>query len=245
MFAHLLPAIVAATEPQVTFHLQPAAAVPSTLTWLSPAEMRFLETLSVKKRRRDWLLGRWTSKRLVAHVQERRNGTGLDFAAITIHKDPDGAPRVDIAPGLLAVPPMTLSLSHSNEVGAAALVEKPDWPLGIDLEKREPRHPGFVGDYFTDIEQAQLTGLTGERYQTAVNAIWSGKEAALKAVRQGLTQDTRALSCVFDFTITSDCPWSSFDILWDSDRLSKQPPALTGRWQVVDGFVLTVVSQLG
>ena len=69
-------------------------------------------------------------------------------------------------------------------------------PLGCDLEVIEPRSPGFVADYFTADERALMAAAPDEQHPTLANAIWSGKEAALKAIRRGLAEDTRLVTCL-------------------------------------------------
>lgn len=208
------------------------------LDWLSPAEADFCRGLTVAKRRDDWLLGRWTAKQLVMAVLGNQGHDKPEPRALHIDRAADGAPtvRLDTAPS--AMPPVTLSLSHSHGVAVAALVLAANWPLGIDLEWCEARHPAMAGDYFTAVEQADLAALPATQHTTAVTAIWSGKEAALKAVRLGLSQDTRALSVRFPAQPDAPAVWSPFVITWDEQRLAGPP--LEGWWRVWNGYVLTV-----
>jgi 4'-phosphopantetheinyl transferase len=167
-----------------------------------------------------------------------------DPARLTIHKRADGSPTV-----LLVDPPtpsvsLTLSLSHSNGVGVAAAVLAADWPLGVDLEQAMARHPAFTADYFTAVEQVQLATWPEADRLLALNAIWSGKEAALKAMRLGLSQDTRAVTCLLSNTSGATDGWTPFTIDWDANRMPGGP-RLTGRWRALGDYVLTIATQSG
>lgn len=216
--------------------------MPPVSEWLSSAETSFYTDLKTDKRRHDWLLGRWTAKALLTHVVAAQTSARPDLRCMTVSKTPDGSPQIETATAD-NWPALTLSISHSHGVAAAALVTEAGWPLGIDLEWIEARHLAFAADYFTMDEQKQLVTVSDDFKPVAVNAIWSGKEACLKAVRLGLTQDTRAVSCDFDFKAMEPAGWSAFDIIWDRTRLPSELPELLGWWRVIDGFVLTVAGK--
>jgi 4'-phosphopantetheinyl transferase len=175
--------------------------------------------------------------------------------------DTEGAPQAAIpAGGVSTVPDFSISISHSNGCCLCAAVALADWPLGVDIERIEPRSPSFAADFFTIHEQRQLEESDPERRETLATAIWSGKEAALKAVRQGLRSDTRSLSCLFEqgqngtnqdappvdrrFTFSQALSgrWLPFNIRWER-RLERSQPPLQGWWMVDDGFVLTMAAR--
>ena len=95
----------------------------------------------------------------------------------------DGAPEafLDGAPA-----PVALSLSH--RAGRSLCVVAPaGTALGADLELIEPRSDAFVNDYFTPAEQK----LIDRDRLLHPTLLWSAKESALKALREGLRMDTR------------------------------------------------------
>jgi 4'-phosphopantetheinyl transferase len=63
-----------------------------TPAWLSAAEQARLHSFKVEKRRRDWLLGRWTAKNLVQRYLAQTTGRRAALDAIFIGADADGAP---------------------------------------------------------------------------------------------------------------------------------------------------------
>lgn len=202
---------------------------------LAPAEAAAFAALRSDKRRRDWLLGRRVAKRLVQRVLAAA-GPPPPLSDIAILSHPDGWPYV-ILPD--ATPALTLSISHSHDhaFGALALGHR---PLGCDLEYVEPRSPGFVADYFTGEERALVATAAEERRPTLANAIWSGKEAALKAIRRGLAEDTRLVSCLPQEVGGAAEAWRPLLIRWQQPE--RNLPALMGWWRAAGEYVLTLAT---
>lgn len=183
---------------------------------LSDAEAATLTTLNVLKRRRDWLVGRWTAKAL---LQQQLNGIGQPVtpAQIVVDNDPDGAPfaalDVDGAAQRLA---WSLSISHSHGLAFCAIHPATDaatcFAVGADVEFIEAREENFVRDYFTPDEMACVARAQPAQRAAVVTAIWSAKEAVLKALRTGLRLDTRTIECIVPLQLPSRDEWSSFAI---------------------------------
>ena len=208
---------------------------------LSPAEAARLATMPVAKRRRDWLLGRWTAKRLLQERVARRAGVLLPFSAFTIASDPDGAPRVIVdslaAPGIDALGSLPVSISHSNGQAFCGLHAGPG-TLGVDIERIEPRAPEFAQDYFTTPELAQLHAAPPSQRDLLTTLIWSAKEAALKSLRLGLTVDTRSVSCAPAEGYGPSWGWGTLGV---TSTLQAAGAGFAGWWRTVGEYVLTVV----
>lgn len=178
---------VEATRPLRIWFQRPA-------TFLSAAERETLASLRFPKRRQEWLLGRWTAKQLLKRFCDEYATLPLD--AISIGNDPDGAPYLSVAgQGRLD---LSLSISHRNDRAFCALLAPPpkrggptQATVGADLEEVEPRDPAFVRDFFTAAEAERVWRCAPEIRDTLVTTLWSVKEAVLKALRLGLTVDTR------------------------------------------------------
>lgn len=158
---------------------------------MAPAEREVLATLTVEKRRRDWLLGRWLAKG-VALEWLRRRGRLVPLAGMEVLGAPDGAPelRIHSAP---EAPAAGISISHARGMGFAALLEG-SAGLGCDVERVEPRSPVFVEDYLVPAERAVVaSAVTDHGRALAANLVWSAKESALKLLRCGLRADTRSV----------------------------------------------------
>lgn len=75
-----------------------------------------------------------------------------------------------------------------------------------------------------------------------VTLIWSAKEAALKALRLGLTVDTRSISCTIGASEKA-YGWACIDIACDQRRLGLSvTPMLSGCWRIMNDYVLTVAA---
>jgi 4'-phosphopantetheinyl transferase len=202
--------------------IQTTEDVPQDFGWLGAAELERCSALKTEKRRADWLLGRWTAKNLVQSVV----GTALPLEAISIIKRADGSPAIYLG----QQPMFSVSISHSRGVGFCALTK--GGRLGADIEAVEPRIPVFIEDYFAAPEQ-MLVERAADR-DLLVTAIWSAKEAVLKAQRLGLTVDTRTVLCLIEAGQGLD--WTSFPVEASAGQFS-------GWWRRLDHFVLTLVSE--
>lgn len=154
--------------------------VPPGAHWLGPREQEVLAGLRFPKRREDWLLGRWTGKLAVA--------TWLETAPerVELVAAADGAPEAYVD-GERA--PVAISLSHRAGRGLAVVADR-HVAVGCDLELLEPRSAAFVREWLTEAEQA-LISSAGDDHARVANLLWTAKEAAAKARREGLRLDVR------------------------------------------------------
>ena len=204
--------------------------VPADRGWLNTAERQYLDTLRFDKRRRDWLLGRWTVKQ--AHASLGTIGPG-DFARLAVLPDDDGAPVVMLDGAPLDV---SLSLSHSNGRGLCVVsVERV--ALGCDIERIEPRGEGFAETWFTDGECDLLASTPPRDVDRLVTVVWSIKESALKALRTGLKADTRSVEV--QFGVAERSPGQGFQRASVTTTDGQQ---LGGCFRDEDGYVLSVVA---
>lgn len=214
----------------------------STPAWLHSSEIPVWKSLHHDKRRRDWQLGRLAAKQLVQALIEEKTGLDLALDLICILPHEGGWPRVTLPLLGSAAPEVTLSISHSREWAFCAAMEGSDRPLGADLEWIEPRSTGFAEEYFTSLEREFLAASPVDQQHQLTNAIWSGKEAALKAIRRGLAEDTRLVSCL-PHPVNTDYPaWLPMRIEWNSDSVERSLPVLAGRWRTIGEFVLTLAN---
>lgn len=190
------------------------------------------------KRRRDWLLGRWTAKNLLRQVDPAC--AGLTLADITVKNEPAGAPYLLIQAGQRW--PGSLSLSHRDDLAVCAMTLLPGRTVGIDLEKVESRTEEFILDYFTPAEIERIAACAPEQHERWVALTWSIKEALLKLAGIGLRLDTRKIELVraAGFDEANVTGWqpaevSSPELPWTGD--------LTTWWQPFgDGYVLTLAA---
>lgn len=208
--------------------------------FLSAAELETYRAFRFEKRRTDWLLGRWTAKRLLQAVMLQETNELLARDALEIFNDADGVPFARIRSQRAA---WNLSISHSNQHALCACSPLPLGErlgvrgIGADLELIEPREDYLVRDYFTAREQARVDASTPAQRDLVVTAIWSAKEAALKAIHKGLSLDTRAVEISLALFEQAPAQWTRFEI----EFAFEQAETFSGWWRVQAGFVLTIV----
>lgn len=216
---------------RVYWLVQAEKDVPESNDWLSAAESDRLSSLRFAKRRADWRLGRWTAKRAVAACLNWPPSHPV-LARIEIRAQPSGAPEALVAS---IGTPLVVSLSH-RAGRAMCAVSAPGVRLGCDLETIESRTAGFVADYFTPEEQSLVALAASEKRPELVTLIWSAKESALKALREGLRLDTR---CVH-VGLIEGCPdvsgWSPLHVR------SVDGHVFQGWWRITDRMLHTVVA---
>lgn len=167
---------------------QCAADLPEQNEWLSGNELAVLNGMRFEKRRADWRLGRWTAKSaLAAHFHFPADFQAL--AGIEIRPASSGAPEAFLENKAADV---TISISHSAGIAICAVAAS-GVALGCDLEVVESRSDGFVADYFTAEEQELIRSSHILDRSQLVTLLWSAKESALKALREGLRLDTRSV----------------------------------------------------
>lgn len=167
---------------------QTESDVPPTNEWLSDEETVTLNRLHFAKRRADWRLGRWTAKHAAASFLKLAADSEA-LASIEIRPAVSGAPEAFVAN---APAPLVISLSHRDGTALCA-ISTSGVDLGCDLEIIEPRSEAFVADYFAPEEQVLVARASPLERIRLVALVWSAKESALKALREGLRLDTRSV----------------------------------------------------
>lgn len=222
---------------------------------LDTEEQKRLASFTVEKRRRDWLLGRWTAKHLMQRYLADTASLSVALADLHIGNHADGSPYVsfrntptadDTAAGL----PVSLTISHSHGYAFCAVCAEQavaedgyqQLMLGCDLELIEPREHSFVNDFFTAEEIRSIADASANQLtmQRLVTATWSAKEAVLKALRTGLRIDTRRIACNFSEPNLAPADWTPFTVALDARLHSEFPGTWSAWWRVHAPFVLTL-----
>ncbi len=162
---------------------------PEILEFLTPDEIAEAKSKPSGKRQKEWLSGRIALKRSVSRLLAMEGKGGAPATDIRIFQDDFGKPFAELA-SQSGTRIGALSLTHSNGVAMAAAASVEHFAgFGIDVEKVERRTESWVGDYFDETE-ITLAGAGLDRWST-LNAIWSLKEASLKAIGVGLRYDLK------------------------------------------------------
>ncbi len=210
---------------------QALSDVPVEDEWLHPNEVSRLSGMRFARRRADWRLGRWAAKCAVTAYLNRPPAPEV-LAEIEIRAGASGAPQVFLAD---QAAPFAISISHRSGVGLCAIAEAGGEP-GCDLETVEDRGSSFLGDYFTPREQKLVADAPVSDRARVATVLWSAKESVLKALRLGLTIDTRAVGIVLEPASTGDCR------SWRLLRACCSGRQFRGWWRESDGLVRTMVT---
>ncbi len=156
-------------------------------TDLSQKEYDEFRSHRTPKRAQEWLAGRLAVKKAVGRLMEKSGVPSAALASIYVHQDDLGKPKVETS-DTRSKNQLEISLSHSNGfVAAAASYHASFKGIGIDVEKVRPRSKAWVEDYFTD-EEKRAAESSRDKW-AYLTAIWSLKEASLKALGIGLRMD--------------------------------------------------------
>lgn len=210
---------------------QTADEVPGDDGWLDSFELQVQRGLRFPKRRADWRLGRWTAKNAVA-ARLALQSEGAACGSISIRAAPDGAPEAFVYGR-----PSEWSISLSHSAGTAiCAVASSACRVGCDLDSIEPRGEAFIDDYFTASEKLLFREAPPDQADRTATILWSAKESALKALRQGLRLDTRSVA-VRLIENRMFGPWSGLEICSDREA------TFYGWWSVTGELVRTIVAE--
>jgi 4'-phosphopantetheinyl transferase len=221
---------------EIGWLVQRQADKPRGNGWLTGPELEKLEQLRFTKRRADWRLGRWTAKRAVcAYMRGRIELAPEDVSVIS---DADGVPGVCFEGGK-GKP--AISISHSGGVGFC-VVAAPDVDIGCDVETVEDRSETFISDFFTADEAKAVLSRDIPDQALFATLIWSAKESTLKALKKGLSKDTR--SVVIHADGRPRRPGRLRRLGWNRLTAECIEPGRTlhGWWKTKEGQVLTIVA---
>ncbi len=200
--------------------------VPRHDRWLSDQERETLSALRIPKRRADWRLGRWAAKAAVAAWR------GVPPRSVVIAAADDGAPEP-----LIDGEEADVALSLSHRAGRAlATVADGSSALGCDLEALEPRSPAFLREWLGPAERDLVSAQAPGRRELAANLVWTAKEAASKARREGLRMNFRQAIVEVDGLEQPPDFWARVRITWS------EGPVESGWWRGDQGWVMAVVS---
>lgn len=200
---------------------------------LSAEERERYESFRVPKRRRDWLLGRWTAKRLIADYLAQR-GTPTPFDQIIIRTRSNGSPYAVLFDEELS---FSLSISHSAAYSFCALTDRAGGTVGADIEVIEPRPLSLAEQFFTAEELAQVLARLEAERDLWITLVWSAKEAFLKSIKEGLRVDTRAISVDMPESLAGE--WQSLNVVARGELLQANQ-SYRAWWRYEGELVLTL-----
>ena len=208
---------------------QRATDVPSDYSWLTLRERAVVNGFMFEKRRKDWVLGRWTAKLAMLRYLGLKES---DIGRLEVLVAADGAPHaaLDGNPRNLVI-----SISHSKQRAFCAVADD-DVALGCDIEHVEPRDAAFSETFLTTRERHWADTVADSNKSLVVTLIWSAKESVLKATHEGLTADT--------WTVDVDESGSLREAGWHPlhARHIAGNREFCGWWRCDDDFVFTLAA---
>jgi acyl transferase domain-containing protein/phosphopantetheinyl transferase (holo-ACP synthase) len=171
--------------------------------YLGEAERALYDTLPPQGKR-AWLLGRIALKDAVRLRAWERGERAMFPAEISVENEASGAPLVrgPHTAGLRA------SVAHKEDVAVAIVGD--GVPVGIDVERVEPRSESLAGVAFTERELALGAGRPRDEWTVR---LWAAKEAVAKARGTGMTDPRR-----FEVTAVDGDRLSIGDMVVDTIR---------------------------
>jgi len=207
---------------------------------LGDAELAAYQAFPSEKRRQDWLLGRWTAKRVVSRLAGHTRPAEDYLRNIQVLRTETGEPSV-VFPNRQGLPPVVLSISHAGGKCFVAATDDRTCRIGVDLEPIEMRHHGLVRDFFTEAERETVHSSPDDVTDLVTNLIWCAKEAALKVLGVGLSVSSFSIECLPDLTHFRSGFWQRCDTqVRDLPANSRAKQTVRSNWTVRDGFVLVL-----
>jgi 4'-phosphopantetheinyl transferase len=156
-----------------------AEGAPVPLDLLSESERARADAFSNPERRHSFALGRAAARLLLA---ER---VGCGPAEVPLVVRPGGAPA-------LGEGAWHVSIAHAGRgAGALAGAAVGGRPVGLDVERAVPRHPGLLARLLTPEEAGLPDALDGVDEPAAL--VWAMKEAVLKGLGTGFRRSARSI----------------------------------------------------
>ena len=150
------------------------------------AQLQFIDwdevnTFKTQKRINEHLSARWLLEQALIEWGD------LDCSQLNIARTSERAPYLQVIQGLWIQPRLpSISLSHSHDLAAVALIEQ-GWTVGVDAEPLERPPASTVYDMMARGEELQ------QLKDGKLNALWAwtSKEAIQKAARKGMHLNPR------------------------------------------------------
>ncbi|HUU77578.1 MAG TPA: SDR family NAD(P)-dependent oxidoreductase [candidate division Zixibacteria bacterium] len=150
---------------------------------LHPQEFEKYQSLTVDKRRDEWLAGIYATKKAIM-----KNLPEIQMNIIKIEKDEYGKPKAFIGK---VKKPYFVSITHSNGYAVSLISEESN--IGIDLEIIEKRSDALIDELLNPKEQILISKQEKDIQEELITRIWTAKEAVSKVLGTGLNIDLHDL----------------------------------------------------
>lgn len=156
-------------------HLPISSDYLGVLQHLHPQELSYYKTLTVEKRKKSYLLGRYSAKQAVsAFVGEENPQNILIKQGFFNHPIVISANNQNVQ----------VSISHCEDMGATVAFPEAV-PMGIDVEWVDPQKTNVLESQMTEKEKALIKSFPNS-YNAMLVLLWTAKEALSKVLKTGL-----------------------------------------------------------
>lgn len=191
---------------------QPLESIYEHYNLLHTDEKAYADTLKFDRRKHSYLLGRTSAKLALQQLIKEQSADSIfiDYGVFQF-------PVVKYVQNLN----LQASISHCDNIGLA-LIYPEEHPLGIDIEKVEPKIIETLDRQLTDKEKELLTkkNLFTDSGHTL---LWTAKEALSKIFRTGLMMEFKTLEIdaitlqdgIYESTYTNCGQYKAFSCILD------------------------------
>jgi 4'-phosphopantetheinyl transferase len=156
---------------------------------LSPEERERAERFRFERDRTRFLVRHGIIRMLLASY------LNVDPGEVRLRTEARGKPVLDVAEAMSA---LRFNTSHSETLGVCAIARNRE--IGVDVERLRPIPEAreIAERFYSERERSELSGLSGDEYNRAFLTLWTGKEAYLKAIGDGLWEDPKGIEVAAD-----------------------------------------------
>lgn len=143
--------------------------------FLHPKENNYFESLTAKKRKLSYLLGRYVAKKGIAAFVGEENLTKIEISPGVFHQPVVYYPSKQN---------LQVSITHSDDWGAAVVFPEAH-PMAIDVEVVRPERK-FKSFFKLTPQEESVAGSIDREEAEVVAMLWTVKEAMAKVIKTGL-----------------------------------------------------------
>ena len=166
------------------------------LSLLSEREKRDYNKVPSFKQR-DWLVGRYSAKKVVQDYFLNNENKSIDLNKIEIISNPFQKPIFKLLSETKVK--TNISISQCDVLGVAAIDEsEKEGLVGVDIERIRNFKKNILHSFLTPKELAQIEKANPAEKIFLPTLVWSFKESYLKALGLGLTHHPKHIELVLD-----------------------------------------------
>lgn len=202
---------------------------------LTEREIFCWQKIRVPKRKKEWLLGRYTAKLLLQSYLQKDYNNEILLTDVELLSKPNTKPELEIQGKHIVN--TDLSLSHTANIAVAAITTKENFKVGVDIEKTRKLDEKVCKYFLSDVELAQIKNNPLEK-DRLITILWTLKEATLKALRIGLNGSLKGITIDISDQSLSHIRISRYNVL---KPMQNKPVEIYGYYKIIDDYNVATV----